>query len=85
MSTALRPLARPLAAASIVAAVLIAWIRTQPLEMPRLLQLLLSVGLLTAVVILLLLVRRTEPAAIEPPGAQVLSEFDETAALRHSI
>jgi ABC-type microcin C transport system duplicated ATPase subunit YejF len=42
------------------------WIRVRPLDMPRALQLALSVALLVAIAVLLWLVRRVERAGARP-------------------
>ncbi len=62
----MRDVLRPLLPVVIVAlagtAVLVLWIRTEPLAMPRPLQLLLSLALLAAVAVVLVLVLRLERA-----------------------
>ena len=60
MREVLRPLLPAVAGAAVCAAALVAWIRAEPLDMPRALQLALSLALVAAVAALLLLVLRVE-------------------------
>jgi len=56
----------PVVAAALAGmAALVAWIRVEPLAVPRSLQIALAAGLVAAVALLLLLVRRLGPADTE--------------------
>ena len=60
MREVLRPLLPAAAGAAVCAAVLVAWIRAEPLDLRRALQVALSLALVAAVAALLLLVLRAE-------------------------
>ena len=60
MREVLRPLLPAAAGAAVCATALVAWIRAEPLDLPRALQVALSVALVAAVAALLLVVLRAE-------------------------